>query len=68
MLTLPSLHANQDFQLRKSIHRKSLCCGLRLRLADNPLARQMLDELIIAGEMQESSKKSVLRAVSLGLQ
>lgn len=25
---------------------------------------QMLDELIIAGEMQESSKKSVLRAVS----
>lgn len=28
----------------------------------------MLDELIIAGEMQESSKKSVLRAVSLGLQ
>lgn len=24
---------------------------------------QMLDELIIAGEMQESSKKSVLRAV-----
>lgn len=34
----------------------------------NPLPRQMLDELIIAGEMQESSKKSVLRAVSLGLQ
>lgn len=25
---------------------------------------QMLDELILAGEMQESSKKSVLRAIS----
>lgn len=28
------------------------------------LGYQILDELIIAGEMQESSKKSVLRAVS----
>lgn len=27
---------------------------------------QILDELIIAGELQESSKKSVLRVVSCG--
>ncbi len=34
-------------------------------LTPNPPAlSQILDELIIAGEMQESSKKSVLRVVS----
>jgi hypothetical protein len=31
---------------------------------DRGWGRQILDELIIAGEMEESSKKAVLRAVS----
>ena len=32
--------------------------------AENNYGWQILDELIIAGELQESSKKSVLRVVS----
>ena len=45
-------------------------CKAQLRVALLPRGRllitapQILDELIISGEMQESSKKSVLRVVS----
>ena len=36
----------------------------RLRCADNMKAYFILDELLLAGEMQESSKKNVLRCIS----
>ncbi|KAG1866526.1 Adaptor protein complex sigma subunit [Suillus subalutaceus] len=37
---------------------------LLLAISSSHITRQILDELVIAGEMQESSKKSVLRVVT----
>lgn len=56
----------QDIQLPKGLR-----CGSQLRLGidlrvDGRIIAQILDELIIAGELQESSKKSVLRVVRQG--
>ena len=40
-------------------------CLYRNLLLNNSFTSQILDELIIAGEMQESCKKSVLRVVRI---
>jgi len=55
--------ALQDLQLSESICGLFIC-SLVCRPTHLFLSMQILDELIIAGELQESSKKSVLRVAS----
>jgi len=61
----PSLLGRQHLQLPEGLRRapSSYDRALSLSLTTSSHRTQILDELIIAGEMQESSKKSVLRAV-----
>ena len=47
-----------DLQLSKGI-----CCKLAIPCCCSGADEEILDELIIAGELQESSKKSVLKIV-----
>ncbi|KAG1892365.1 Adaptor protein complex sigma subunit [Suillus subluteus] len=46
------------------LKRMQYACQLLLAISSSHITRQILDELVIAGEMQESSKKSVLRVVT----
>lgn len=58
-MTLILIHIVQYLQLPESIRSEPLGCAVAI--PDGVI--QILDELIIAGELQESSKKSVLRVV-----